>query len=266
LRILLICPIPLEYSSSRSVLSLRDGERVLGCRTAHGSMANVDIMTIESGPAKARAAAATVAGISHFQPDLVIDTGTCGALDGDLIVKGIVFGVSCLEYDIAGSGLPDKIIPEMKLPSAFHFLPRREGQKLVRAATELGKDLGFHVRSGVQACGEFFIQSPQVRESLHDVSGAIACNWETAGVFIGSLRARVPPLSVRVVTDLGDEDSLRDFRRNARRCLHDLYRFFSSALEAGWFAGFHAQWKSLSKTQVEKMPQAVLPRTGGDRP
>jgi adenosylhomocysteine nucleosidase len=200
-----------------------------------------------------------VAGIGQFQPDIVIDTGTCGALDGDLIVKGIVIGVSCVEYDISGNGLPERIIPEMKLPSALQFLPRREGQKIVREATELGKDLGFHVRSGIQACGEFLIQSGQVRETLHEVSGAIACNWETAGVFIGSLRARVPPLSVRVVTDLGDEDSLRDFRKNARRCSLDLYRFLGSALESGWLSGVHALWKSHGRAQGEKMSQAVLP-------
>ena len=85
----------------------------------------------------------------------------------------------------------------MKLPSAFEFLPRREGQKLVRALTELGKDRGLHVRAGIQACGEFFIQSAQVRESLLALSGATACNWETAGVFVGALRSRVPPLSLR---------------------------------------------------------------------
>jgi nucleoside phosphorylase len=81
-RVLLICPVPLEYTSCRSALSLHDVARVLGCS----------------------AAAATVAGIADFQPDLVMGTGTCGALDGNLIVNGIISAVSCLEYDISGSG------------------------------------------------------------------------------------------------------------------------------------------------------------------
>jgi len=259
MRVLLICPIPIEYTSCRTSLSLRDGPRVLGCRTALGSAANVDVMAVESGPAKARAASSTVAAIGHFRPDLVVDTGTCGALDGDLIVNSILFAVSCLEYDISGNGLPGRVIAEMKLPSALAFLPRKEGQKLVRVVTELGKNLGFYVRSGIQACGEFFIQSAPVRESLRTVSGADTCNWETAGVFVGSLRSRVPPLSIRVISDLGDEDSLRDFRRNARRCVQDLYRFIASALESGWFAGFHEQWKTVPRAQVERMPQSVLP-------
>jgi adenosylhomocysteine nucleosidase len=258
-RLLLVCPIPLEYTSGRNALSLRDSQSVLGCRIARGSVGNVDIMAVETGPAKARAAAATVAAIVGFQPDLVADTGTCGALDGDLIVNAIVLGMSCLEYDISGFGLPHRIIPEMKLPSIFELFPRREGQKLVRGFTELGKDNGLHVRSGIQACGEFFIQSAQVRESLQAVSGAIASSWETAGVFVAALRARVPPMSIRVVSDLGDEEALREFRRNARRCSQGLYRFLRACLESGWFAAVYEQWKLAPRTQVDRLPSRVLP-------
>ncbi len=259
MRVLVICPIPLEFTSCRTALSLRDGPQILGCRSSHGSIANVEIFALQSGPAKARAASATVAGITEVRPDLVIDTGTCAALDGDLIVNSIVIGLECLEYDISGSGFPARIIPEMRLPSAFRLLARKEAQKLVRAASELGNGLGLQVRSGAQACGEFFIQSARDRESLHAISDAVACNWETAGIFIGALRAQVPPLSLRVVSDLGDEDSLRDFRRNARHSAQELYRFLRSGIESGWLLDFHTQWKALGRSQIEKMPQMVLP-------
>jgi adenosylhomocysteine nucleosidase len=255
----MICPIPLEFTSCRTALSLRDGPQILGCRTCRGSIANVEIIALQSGPAKARAASATVAGIQDLHPDIVMDTGTCAALDGDLSVNSIVIGVDCVEYDISGSGLPTRIIAEMRLPSAFRLLGRREAQKLVRAAAEIGNGLGLQIRSGVQACGEFFIQSVQIRESLHVISGAVACNWETAGIFIGALRARIPPLSMRVVSDLGDEDSLRDFRKNARGSAQELYRFTRSTIESGWLFEFHSQWKSLGRSQVDKMAQMVLP-------
>ena len=259
MRVLLVCPIPLEYTSCRIALSLRDEPAVLGCRVARGFAGNADVISVESGPAKARAAASTVAAIVQFQPDLVVDTGTCGALDGEMIVSTIVLGMSCLEYDISGYGLPSRVIPEMKLPSVFDLFPRREGQNLARALIEQGKDHGLHVRTGIQACGEFFIQSAQVRESLRAVSGAIACSWETAGVFVAALRSRIPPLSIRVVSDLGDEDALRDFRRNARRCSQGLYRFIGDSLESGWFVKVYEQWKQSPHGQVDRLPQRVLP-------
>jgi adenosylhomocysteine nucleosidase len=258
-RVLLVCPIPLEYTSCRAALSLREAPPVLGCRVARGFAGSADVMAVESGPAKARAAAATVASADRFQPDLVVDTGTCGALDGEMIVGTVVLGTSCLEYDISGYGLPHRIIPEMKLPSVFELFPRRESQDLSRAFTEQGKDHGLHVRSGIQACGEFFIQSVEVRESLHAVSGAIACSWEAAGVFVAALRSQVPPLSIRVVSDLGDEDALRDFRRNARRCSQGLYRFIADTLESGWFASVYEKWKGAPRGHAERLPQRVLP-------
>ncbi len=259
MRILVICPIPLEFASCRASLSLRDSDQVLGCRTARSSIANVEIAALQSGPAKARAASATVAGISWFKPDIVVDTGTCAALDGDLIVNSIVLAVGCIEYDISGSGLPSRIIPEMRLPSGLQILARKEAQRLARAAAELGSGLGLQVRSGVQACGEFFIQSATVRESLRAISGAEACNWETAGVFVAALRSRVPPLSLRVISDYGDEDSLRDFRRNARRSSQMLYRFLRSGIESGWVQDFYEQWKALGRGHIDRMAHMVLP-------
>jgi adenosylhomocysteine nucleosidase len=258
-RILFVCPIPLEYTSCRTALSLRDAQSVLGCRSARGAVGNADIMAVEAGPAKARAAAATVAAIQHFQPDFVVDAGTCGALDGELIVGALVLGMSCLEYDISGYGLPHRIIPEMRLPSVFEILPRREGQKLVRGLTALAMDRGLHLRSGIQACGEFFIQSGAVRESLRAVSGAVASSWETAGVFVAALRSKIPPISMRVVSDLGDEDAMRDFRRNARRCSQELFRFIRDCLDAGWFISVYDQWKVMPRAQVERLPSRVLP-------
>jgi adenosylhomocysteine nucleosidase len=258
-RVLLVCPIPLEYTSCKTALSLRDAPLVLGCRVARGFAGGADVMAVESGPAKARAAAATVAAAGQFQPDLVVDTGTCGALDAEMIVGTIVLGSSCLEYDISGYGLPHRVIPEMKLPSVFDLFPRRDGQELSRAFAELGKDHGLQVRSGIQACGEFFIQSAEVRESLHAVSGAVACNWEAAGVFVAALRSQVPPLSIRVVSDLGDEDALRDFRRNARRCSQGLYKFTGDALESGWFVSVYERWKGAPRGHAERLPQKVLP-------
>jgi adenosylhomocysteine nucleosidase len=258
-RVLLVCPIPLEYTSCRAALSLRDAEPVLGCRVARGFAGPVDVMSVESGPAKARTAASTVAAIMQFQPDLVVDTGTCGALDAEMIVGTIVLGTSCLEYDISGYGLPSRVIPEMKLPSVFELFARRDGQALARALTEEGRDHGLHVRTGIQACGEFFIQSAQVRESLRAVSGAVACSWETAGVFVASLRSRIPPLSVRIVSDLGDEDALRDFRRNARRCSHGLYHFIGDAFQSGWFVSVYEEWKRSARGHADRLPRRVLP-------
>ncbi len=46
MRVLVICPIPIEFTSCRTALSLRDGKPVLGCRTSQGSIASLEIMAL----------------------------------------------------------------------------------------------------------------------------------------------------------------------------------------------------------------------------
>jgi adenosylhomocysteine nucleosidase len=257
-RILLVCPVPVEFTSCRSLLSLRDVAAVAGCRCARGSSAGLELAALQSGPGKARAGAAAASAIAAFEPDVVVDTGTCGALDAGLVVGAAILGRSCIEYDISGSGLPRRIIAEMRLPSALALLPRAQADRLVRAAVEVAQGIDLHAREGVQACGEFFIQSPEVRDPLAALTGALAANWETAGVFVAALRAGVPPLSIRGISDLGDERSLRDFRRNARRVSRALYGFIRSLVASGWFSRFDDRWRDAGIAR-SRLVKSVLP-------
>lgn len=243
LRILFVCPVPIEFTSCRSLLSLRDAGAVAGCRCARGSVAGLEVVALQSGPGKARSAAATALATAAAAPELVVDTGTCAALDTGLVAGAVILGRSCVEYDISGSGLPRRIIPEMRLPSALALMPRPQADRLVRTAVEVGRGTNLHVRDGGQACGEFLIQSPGIRDPLAALTGALAANWETAGVFVAALRAGVPPVSLRAVTDLGDERSLQDFRHNVRRVCRELYGFVRSLAEAGWFVQVHERWR-----------------------
>jgi adenosylhomocysteine nucleosidase len=258
MRILMICPVPIEFTSCRSLLSLRDAGVLAGCRCARGSVAGLEAVAVQSGPGKARAAAASAAAIAAVAPDLVVDSGTCGALEAGLVIGAAIIGRACVEYDISGSGLPQRIIPEMRLPSALALLPRPSADRLVRSAVEVGRGTDLHAREGVQACGEFFIQSPVVRDRLAALTGALAASWETAGVFVAALRAGVPPLSIRAVSDLGDERSLRDFRRNARRVSRALYAYVRSLAASGWFGQLDGRWRDAG-IPAAKLTREVLP-------
>jgi nucleoside phosphorylase len=82
-----------------------------------------------------------------------------------------------------------------------------------------------------------------VRDPLAALTAAAAASWETAGVFVAALRSGVPPLSLRAVSDLGDERAVQDFRRNARPVSRSLYALVRSLAESGWFAQLHGRWR-----------------------
>jgi len=78
-------------------------------------------------------------------------------------------------------------------------------------------------------------------------------------VFIGALKNRLPPLSIRVVTDLGNEQALSDFRANIRKKARELYRYIRVLAEYGWFDHFLECWQRLDPAAVERLPESVLP-------
>ena len=258
-KLLLICPFPVEFNACREVLSLRDAKPVSGCRSARGVAGNADVFAIESGPAKARAAAATVAGCFKYAPDLVIDSGSCAGTESGAFVGEIILCRDCYEYDIGGSGFPTRSIPEMKLPSAFSLLPSAEREMLFREAGETGSTESFQVRVGNQACGELLIQSLEMREALYSLFQASGANWETAGVFVGALKNSLPPLSVRIVTDLGNEQALKEFHSNIKKKSRELYKYVQVLAEYGWFDHFLESWQILRSATIDKLPQYVLP-------
>jgi len=254
-----MCPIPIEFNACRSVFVLKDIQIKTGCRAARGVVENTEVFALESGPAKARSASETVSGLYEFKPDIVLDTGTCGGLESGSLIGEIIISEICYEYDISGSGFPRRIIPEMRLPSAFEFLEMHDKDRLLRKAVEFGRDLHYFVRSGVQACGEFLVQTLSVKKALHSVLHADACNWETAGVFISALRNAVPPLSMRIISDLGDEDALKSFRKNAKKSSFELYKYIRGLVESGWISDFMESWSHEDKQKKALMSKAVLP-------
>jgi hypothetical protein len=115
------------------------------------------------------------------------------------------------------------------------------------------------VSIGYQACGEYVINSLAMREELFDLFHVSGSNWETAGVFISALRAGKPVTSIRVVSDLGNKDAIRDFRRNAKASAGVLYQYIKNLLDAEWFGAVIEQWEKLPREILAKVPKTVLP-------
>jgi nucleoside phosphorylase len=259
MKILIICPIPAEYAACRQSLSLRDQPSLAGCRSSHGIIGGCELEALVSGPAKARAAAATASGILRYGPDLVLDTGSCAGIEPGTVIGEIVLGRECFESDISGTCFPRNRIPEMRLPSALSFLPPQAQEALQKEAVEHGQAAGCRVRPGNQVCGEFLIHSLEMRGELYRLFQASAGNWETAGVFVSALKNALPALSFRVITDLGNAQALGDFLRNIKPRSRELYRYLGALLEHGWFERFHEHWSLLDQAVRQGLPSTVLP-------
>jgi nucleoside phosphorylase len=257
MKLLILCPIPVEYRACRETLALRDLPALAGCRTSYATAGEAELFCLETGPGKARSVAGALLGIQRYGPDLVLDSGSCAGVEPGSAIGQIVLARECFEADLAGTPFPRRVLPEMRLPSALSFLPPEAGEALQQDAAQKGE--AGCLRIGNQACGEFLIHSSQLRSELHEVFRAAAGNWETAGVFIAALRSCLPALSFRVVTDLGNRNALRDFRRQVRPRARELYRYLSVLLQCGWFERFLEHWHRLGPELPASLPSRVLP-------
>jgi nucleoside phosphorylase len=257
MKLLILSPIPVEYAACREAMGLRELPALAGRRCGYTAAGEVELYCLETGPGKARAATGALLGIQRFGPDLLLDSGSCAGIAPGVGVGQIVAARECFEVDLAGPPFPRRLLPEMRLPSAFSFLPKQAGEALQHEALASGE--AGCLRLGNQACGEFLIHSAELRAELYGVFRATAGNWETAGVFIAALRASQPALSFRIVTDLGDRNALRDFRRQVRPRARELYRYLAGLAESGWFGRFLQHWGRLEPSLLASLPSRVLP-------
>ena len=259
MKLLILCPIPVEYSACRSSLSFRELPGLTGRRACYGTMGEAEVFAVETGPGKARAAASAAFAIRRLGPDLLLDSGSCAGIEPGTVIGEIVVARECYEVDLAGTPFPRRVLPEMRLESALSFLPVESAAGLLREAVELGRAGGWNLRAGNQACGEFLIHSEPLRAELYGIFQAAAGNWETAGVFIAALKASLPALSFRVITDLGNQYALRDFLRQVKPRSRELYAFLGELARAGWFGRFLLHWGRLEKPILDSLPSRVLP-------
>jgi adenosylhomocysteine nucleosidase len=259
MKIILVTPLRVEHAMCKHSLTLKKAGKLRNCALAVCKLKEDEVYAVQSGPGKGRAVIATMAAIDNLAPDMVIDTGSCAGIEPKTAIGQIIIGGECFEYDISGKAISRKLNKKMILPSAFSFLKDKQNEILLDSAVSYGKAAGFTASEGSQASGEYIVNSTAMRSGLFGLFKATGCNWETAGVYVSALRSALPVLSIRVVTDLGDENALKDFFMNIKTCTRELYKYIYLLFSRGWFRQFLMEWQKIKKSVRQRIPENVLP-------
>ena len=142
-----------------------------------------DLLLVANGVGARRAASAVDAAAETFQPDAVVSTGFCGALDPQLAVADVVVATSIAAADRSFDALP------VASAAAHHSGVVRSIDRVAQTTEEKR-----HLRAG----------------------GAIAVEMEAAGVAARAETRGLPFYCVRVVTDLAGETMANDFNAALR--------------------------------------------------
>lgn len=186
------------------------GIGIMEYRTGYGVL-----YVAHSGPGEIAASAAASILIGHYGAEMIINFGVVGGLTPDMSLAHTVVVDRVVHYDFdaheIGWGetgkypdLPDRFIPV--------------SPELAAEALKIFPEL----RAVTCASADKFVGSPANKRELHRLYGAQICDMETAGIALTAMRAGVPCLVIKTVSDSvegGAEEFGRELARSSAVCI-----------------------------------------------
>ncbi|MBS9337164.1 5'-methylthioadenosine/adenosylhomocysteine nucleosidase [Fructobacillus parabroussonetiae] len=184
-----------EALEDAEVVSFSDLEVLVGCYQ------NQDVFLAESGIGKVAAATATTILTQIFDVDLVINTGSAGALQTDLAIGDLVIGqeLAYFDADVTAFGYEYGQLPAQ--PARF-----TADDDLVGAFKQLTD-----ARAGLIVSGDTFVQQSKKEAIKENFPDALLAEMEGAAVAQVASRFQTPFIVLRGVSDQADGESDVDF-------------------------------------------------------
>jgi adenosylhomocysteine nucleosidase len=187
--------------------------------TPMGETFDVQPLTyFHGGWGKISAAATTQYVIDHFQPDLLINLGTCGGFEGRIARGTVILVTKTIVYDISEQmSDPDEAIDYYSTELDLSWLPA---------------PLPHPVQPGLLVSADRDILPADI-PGLVQKYGALAADWESGAIAWVANRNRIRCLILRGVTDLVSPDGGEAY---------------------GNIGLFHENSKSVMKTLIDQLP------------
>lgn len=183
------------------------------------------VMIFHGGWGKISAAASTQYAIDQFQPDLLINLGTCGGFEGSIERGTVILAEKTIVYDIIEQmSDPDEAIRDYSTKLDLSFLPRILPSPVLR---------------GLLVSADRDIVSSDIPMLIKKYN-AVAADWESGAIAWVAGRNHIRCLILRGVTDLvnpqsgeayGNFDLFNQRTREVMRKLFDLLPKWLDAIE-----------------------------------
>lgn len=168
-----------------------------------GQLNNKDVVLTQSGIGKVNAAISTTLLIEKFNPKLIINTGSAGALDESLAVGDMLISDDVIYHDADATafGYEYGQIPQM--PAKFEA-----NKELLKITEKVITDNHYNAKIGPIVSGDSFIGS--VDQRLHikrQFPKAMAVEMEATAIAQTCYQFKVPFIVTRAVSDLANGEA-----------------------------------------------------------
>ena len=176
-------------------------EKIVGRNFYRRSFAGKEIVATTSGLGKVMAAATTQMLIDRFQADLILNFGSCGALDPKLLIGDLILASRVIEYDFTSE---HKAVPTTDCDASL--------------LSELSRRFPY-LKVGSLASADRNADTVEIREDLFSRYQALAADWEGASIVRVARRMGIPALVLRGVTDIGNDDLTTEYESHYKTVL-----------------------------------------------
>lgn len=168
-------------------------EQIYGVSLFRGKMAGKDVVALHSKIAKINATFSTAVLLMKYAPDAVINVGSAGGLHADMKLLDVVVSTGVCQHDLDVGRAKGEISGQPRFFAA--------DARLVSLASTLQLP-GVTVRSGLIVSGDQFIRASASSPIIAEFPDALAVEMEAAAVGQSCMKAQVPFVVIRSISDL----------------------------------------------------------------
>ncbi len=163
------------------------------------------IYVVKCGIGKVNSSYMTQYIIDNFKPDLIINSGCCGALKGEINLLDFVLADSLCYHDF----YPQRICDVATFGNNL-IMVNKDLLNIARKVVE-NKNVNLHI--GKIASGDNFVTDIKTKEDIYKRTHALAVDMESASIAQVCKVSNIPFLIIRVVSD--NCDGIDDFEKEA---------------------------------------------------
>ncbi|WP_367377030.1 5'-methylthioadenosine/adenosylhomocysteine nucleosidase [Levilactobacillus cerevisiae] len=199
----ILCAMEEEIKELHDALDNVQTTSIHGLEFYQGTIHNQSVVLVRSGIGKVEAGLTTALLITQFDVDIVINSGSAGALAPDLNIGDVVVSTETAYHDADARAFGYEYGQLPQQPARFEA-SKEWGEKIVAAAA----NTGLKTKLGLIVSGDQFLNSPA---TIKDIMGHFpdALSGEMEGAAVGQVahQFEVPYVVVRAMSDNADNDS-----------------------------------------------------------
>ncbi|OZI13119.1 5'-methylthioadenosine/S-adenosylhomocysteine nucleosidase [Bacillaceae bacterium SAS-127] len=204
MKIAIIGAMEEEVTILRDHIDVKQVETIANSEYTTGTMNGAEVVLLRSGIGKVNAAMTTSVLLQHFQPDVIINTGSAGGLNPELNVGDVVISTEVRHHDVDVTAFGYEYGQVPQLPAGF-----QADDKLLNIAVSCAKaEEDIQVVAGLIATGDSFMSDPErvkfIGTKFNDLQ---AVEMEAAAIAQVAHQFGTPFVIIRSLSDIAGKES-----------------------------------------------------------